>query len=110
MPIRKNLPEQQRQLQNQLQYILKLTCFGLVTWKRTADPNETFTTSFRGLFVATVWEDTRRKYLRLVSSKEQSHLLATSADSDLVNVLYSEVRRRAFNVHKAITDIILSRS
>jgi hypothetical protein len=110
MQIRRDIPELQRQLQYQLQYLLKLTRFGLVSWKRTADPNETFTTAVKGRFVATVWEDSLRRYFRLVSSEGQSQTLATSADSDLVDALYSEARTKAFNVHKAIADIILRRA
>jgi len=37
-------------------------------------------------------------------------MLATSADSDVVDALYSEAKRKAFNVDKAIADIILSGS
>lgn len=107
MQNRRDVLKLQRQLQSQLQYLLKLTRFGLVRWKRTADPNETFTTAVKDLFVATVWEDSLRRYFRLVSSEGQSQVLATSADSDLVDALFSEARSKAFNVHKAITEIIL---
>jgi hypothetical protein len=110
MQIRRDVPKLQRQLENQLQYLLQLTRFGLVSWKRTSDPNETFTTAVKGLFVATVWEDSLRRYFRLVSSEGQIQILATSADSDLVDALYSEARSKAFNLHKAIADILLSRS
>ncbi len=99
--------ELQGQLQRQLQYLLKVTRFGVVMWKRTADPNETFTTEMKGSFVATIWEDTLRRYFRLVGSEGQIQILATSADSDVVDALYSEARRKAFNVDKAIADIIL---
>jgi hypothetical protein len=40
-------------------------------------------------------------------SSGQSQVLATSADSDLVDALFSEARSKTFNVHKAITDIIV---
>jgi hypothetical protein len=98
----------QRQLQSQLQYLLKLTNCGVVRWKRTAAPNETFT---RGIFVATIWEDSLRRYFSLVSSEGRSQVLATSADCDLVDALFSAARSKPpFDVQKAITDIILSRS
>jgi hypothetical protein len=102
MLISKDLP----QLQRQLQYLLKLTGFGVVNWKRTADYNDTFTTAMKGFFVATVWEDSLRRYFRLVSS-DGNQVSATSADSDVVDALYSEAKRMAFNVDKAIADIIL---
>jgi hypothetical protein len=101
------ISEDALQLQRQLQYLLKLTRFGVVLWKRTADHNETFTTAMKGLFVATVWEDSLRRYFRLVSSEGETRILATSADSDVVDALYSEAKKKAFNVDKAIADIIL---
>jgi hypothetical protein len=42
---------------SKVRYLLKLTRFGAVRWKRTADHNETFTTAMKDIFVATVWED-----------------------------------------------------
>src|SRR5258708_6192175 len=42
---------------SQLRYILKLTRFGVVKWRRPADHNETFTAARKDIFVATVWED-----------------------------------------------------
>ncbi len=98
-----------RQLQSRLQYLLKLTSFGVVGWKRTADHNETFTTSMKGLFFATIWEDSQRRYFRLVNRDGQTEIVATSADSDAVDALYSEAKRRAFNLDKAIADIVLRR-
>jgi len=101
----------QRQLQSQLQYLLKLTTCGVVRWKRTAALNETFTTAVRGIFVATIWEDSLRRYFSLVSSEGWNQVLATSADCDLVDALFSAARSKPpFDVQKAITDIILSRS
>ena len=58
----------------------------------------------------TVVQDSLRRYFRLVSSEGQTRMLATSADSDVVDALYSEAKRKAFNVDKAIADIILSGS
>lgn len=110
MPSRKDVPapqlELQRQLQHQLQSLLKLTSFGLLRWRRTADPNETFTTTMKGHFVATIWEDSRRRYFRLLNGEGRIQVLATSADSDLVDALYAEAKSKAFNVQKAIADII----
>jgi hypothetical protein len=47
-----------------LRYTLKLTRFGSLRWKRTADHNETFTTAIKGHFVVTVWEDKVGRYFR----------------------------------------------
>ncbi len=93
-----------------LQYFLKGTRAGLVRWKPTAQDDETFTTALKGKYVATVWKDNVRQYFRLESSGEQTLILVTSADSDFVDVLYSEAKRHAFNVDKAIADIIRSGS
>jgi hypothetical protein len=44
-----------------LQYLLKLTKFGALRWKCTADRNETFmTTGIHGACVVTVWEESLR--------------------------------------------------
>lgn len=105
MQISKGDPRLQRQLQSQLLYLLKLTKFGVVRWKRTADRAETFSTAVKGHFVVTVWEDTLRRYLKLANIEGQIQVAASSADSDLVDALYSEAKRRAFNLEKAIADI-----
>jgi hypothetical protein len=51
-----------------------------------------------------------RQYFKLENTEEQTQILVTSADSDFVDVLYSEAKREAFNVDKAIADIIRSGS
>ncbi len=89
---------------SQLRYILKLTRFGAVRWKRTADHNETFTTAMKDIFVATVWEDSVRRYFRLESSDGQVQVLVTSADNEVVDV-FSEVRGKAFDLRGAIAQI-----
>src|SRR6202522_1498758 len=55
---------------SQLRYLLKLTRFDVLTWKRTADRNETFTTSScEATFVATVWEDSLRRYFQTIEPR-----------------------------------------
>jgi hypothetical protein len=88
-----------------LRYVLKLTRFGVLRWKRTADHNETFTTARKGLFVATIWEDHVRRYYRMQSTDGQPQVLATSADSEVVDALFSEVRSKAFNLYGAVAQI-----
>ena len=101
----------QLQLQFQLRYLLKLTTCGVVRWRRTAATNEAYTTALKGISVATIWEDSLRRYFSLVSPEGRSQVLATSADCDLVDALFSAARNKPpFDVQKAITDIILSRS
>jgi hypothetical protein len=90
---------------SQLRYILKLTRFGAVRWKRTADHNETFVTAMKNIFVATVWEDRVRRYFEMQSPDGQVQRLLTSADSDVVDALFSEVRSKAFNLYGAIRQI-----
>jgi hypothetical protein len=92
-----------------LQYLLKGTRFGLVRWKPT-EKDEMFTTALKGGYVATVWNNNVRQYFKLENREEQTQILVTSADSDLVDTLYSEAKRKAFNVDKAIADIIRSGS
>jgi hypothetical protein len=92
-----------------LQYLLKGTRFGLVRWKPTAKV-ETFTTAVKGGYVATVWKNNERQYFKLENSEEQTQILVNSADTDFVDALYSEAKRKAFNVDKAIADIIRSGS
>jgi hypothetical protein len=92
---------------SQLRYILKLTRFGVLTWKRTADRNETFTTTpFQVNFVATAWEDSLRRYLRIQNVDGKILALATSADTDVLDTLFAEVKRRAFDVNRAIAGIV----
>ena len=88
-----------------LKYILKLIRFGVVGWNRTADHNETFTTARKGLFVATVWEDSVGRHFRLESPDGQAQLLVTSADSEVVDALFSEAKSKAFNLYGAIAQI-----
>jgi hypothetical protein len=102
---------------SQLRSILKLTRFGAVRWKRTADHNETFTTAMKDIFVATVWGDSVRRYFRLVWGdsvrrycgleipNEQAQLLVTSADSEVVDALFSEAKSKAFNLYRAIAQL-----
>ena len=90
---------------SQLRYILKLTRFGAVRWKRTADHNETFTTAMKDIFVATVWEDSVRRYFRLESPDGQVQVLVNSVDNEVVDALFSELRSKAFNLHGAIAQI-----
>lgn len=88
-----------------LRYFLKLTRFGVIRWKRTADHNETFTTAMKGLFVVTVWEDKVRRYFRQESPDGQAPLLVTSADSDVVDAIFSQAKSRAFNLYGATAQI-----
>jgi hypothetical protein len=88
-----------------LRYILKLIRFGGVRWNRTADHNETFTTAKKSLLVATVWEDGVRRYFRLESPDGQAQLLVTSADSEVVDALFSEAKSKAFNLYGAIAQL-----
>jgi len=90
-----------------LQCLLKGTRFGLVRWRPTAK-DERFTAALKGGYVATVWENNVRQYFKLENSDERTQILVTSADSDFVEALYSQARRKAFNVDKAIADIIRS--
>jgi hypothetical protein len=92
---------------SQLRYLLKLTRFDVLTWKRTADRNETFTTSScEATFVATVWEDSLRRYFRLSNRDGKVLILASSADIDLLATLFAEVKNRAFDVNRAIASIV----
>lgn len=88
-----------------LRYTLKLTRFGSLRWKRTADHNETFTTAIKGHFVVTVWEDKVGRYFRQESTDGQAQVLVTSADSEVVDALFSEVRSKAFNLFGSIAQI-----
>jgi hypothetical protein len=90
---------------SQLRYLLKLTRFGVVKWRRTADHNETFAAARKDIFVATVWEDSVRRYFRLESPDGQAQVLVTSADSDVVDALFSEAKSKAFNLYPAIAKI-----
>jgi hypothetical protein len=90
---------------SQLRYLLKLTRFGVIKWRRTADRNETFTTARKDIFVATVWEDSVRRYFRLESPDGQAQVLATSAESDVVDALFSEAKSKAFNLYPAIAQV-----
>lgn len=90
---------------SQLRYLLKLTRFGVFRWKRTADHNETFTTAMKGHLVITVWEDKGRRYFRQESPDGQAQLSVTTADSEVVDALLSEVRSKAFNLYAAIAQI-----
>ena len=101
----KGLNMQTSKHDSQLRYLLKLTRFGVFRWKRTADHNETFTTAMKGHFVITVWEDKGRRYFRQESPDGQAHLLVTTADSEVVDALFSEVRSKAFNLYGAIAQI-----
>jgi hypothetical protein len=89
--------------------ILKGTRFGLVRWKPT-EKDETFTTALKGGYVATVWKNDVRQYFKLENREEQTQILVTSTDSDLVDTLYSEAKRKTFNVDKAIAYVIRSGS
>jgi hypothetical protein len=51
-----------------------------------------------------------RQYFKLENREEQTQILVTSTDSDLVDTLYSEAKRKAFNVDKAIAYVIRSGS
>jgi len=88
-----------------LRYILKLTRFGVVKWRRTADHNETFKTTVRNIFVATVWEDRASRYFRLQGSDGCAQKVVSSADSEVVDALFSQAKRRAFNLYGAIAKI-----
>jgi hypothetical protein len=90
----------------ELKFVLKLTRFGRLQWKRTAAPNQTFTTGMKGLFAVTVWQDSVRRYFRL-DSRDGRAVLATSVDSKLVDSLYEEAQKRAFNLENAIAQIVL---
>jgi hypothetical protein len=91
----------------QLQYLLKLTKFGVFRWKRTADRNETFTTTgIHGACVVTVWEEGLWRYFRPQGSDRKIQTLATSADSDVVDALFSEARSRAFDLTRAIGKVV----
>ncbi len=90
---------------SQLRYFLKLTRFGMFRWKRTADHNETFTTAMKGHFVVTVWEDKARRYFRQESPDGQAQLLVTSADSDVVDAIFSQAKSQAFNLYGAAAPI-----
>ena len=90
---------------SQLRYFLKLTRFGMFRWKRTADHNETFTTAMKGHFVVTVWEDKVRRYFRQESPDGQAQLLVTSADSDVVDAIFSQAKSQAFNLYGAAAPI-----
>jgi hypothetical protein len=92
-----------------LRCLLKGTRFGLVRWKPT-EKDEAFTTALKGGYVATVWKNDVSQYFKLENREEQTQILVTSADSDLVETLYSETKRKAFNVDKAIACIIRSGS
>lgn len=72
--------------------------------------DETFTTALKGGFVAIISKNNVRQYFKLENSEEQTQILVTSADSDFVDALYSEAKRKAFNGDKAIADIIRSGS
>ena len=89
----------------QLRYLLKLTRFGVIKWRRTADRNETFQAARKEIFVATVWEDSLRRYFRLESPDGQVQVLATSADRDVVDALFSEAKSRAFDLYRIIAKI-----
>jgi hypothetical protein len=90
-----------------LQYILKVPRFGILTSKRNADRNETFTTTpFQVNFVATVWEDSLRRYLRIQNVDGKVLALATSADTDGPGHTLHEVKCRPFDVNRAIAGIV----
>jgi hypothetical protein len=55
-------------------------------------------------------EKRREAIVKLENRKEQTQILVASADSDLVDTLYSEAKRKASNVDKAIAYIIRSGS
>jgi hypothetical protein len=93
------------QHESRLRYMLKLTRFGAVRWRRTADHNEAFTTAMKGIFVATIWEDRASRYFRLTSPDGQLQGLVTSADSEVVDELFAEVRSKAFYLYGAIGQI-----
>jgi hypothetical protein len=88
---------------SQLRHILKL--LGGVRWKRTADHKETFTTELKDHFLFTVWEDKERRYFRMESPDGQTQLLVTSADSEVVDALFSKAKSNAFNLYAAIARI-----
>jgi hypothetical protein len=56
--------------------------------------------------VATVWEDSLRRYLRIQNVEGKLVALATSADTDVLDTLFTEVKRRAFDVNGAIAKIV----
>jgi hypothetical protein len=93
-----------------LRSLLKGTRYGLVRWKRAANDHERFATAPMGGYVATVWQDNLGQYYRLENSEGQTQILVTSAENDVVAALFSEAKKRAFNLDRAITDIILSGS
>jgi hypothetical protein len=88
-----------------LRYILKLARFDVFAWRRTADHNETFTTALKGLFVITVWQDSVGRYLRLENGDPQAETLLTSADSEVVDAIFTEAKSKAFNLYAAIAKI-----
>ena len=90
---------------SRLRYFLKLAGFGVFRWQRTADHNETFTTAMKGHFVVTVWEDKVRRYFRQQSPDGQDQLLVTSDDSDVVDAIFSQAKRQAFNLYGATAPI-----
>jgi hypothetical protein len=79
--------------------------FGVLRWKRTADHNATFTTAMRGHFVVTVGEDKVGRHFRLESSDGQTQLLVTGADSDIVDAIFSQPKRRGFNLYGATAPV-----
>ena len=90
---------------SQLRYFLKVTRFGVFKWKRTADHNETLTTSMKGHFVVTVWEDKVRRYFRQESPDGQVQLSVTSADSEVVDAIFSQAKSQACNLYGATAPI-----
>jgi hypothetical protein len=89
------------------EYLLKLTKFGVLRWKRTAGRNETFTTTgVHGACAVTVLEDGLRRCSRPQGSDGKIQTLATSADSDVVDALFSEARSRAFDLTRAIGKVV----
>ncbi len=90
---------------SELRHFLKLTSFGVLRWKRTTDLNLTFTTAMGGQFVVTAWEDKVNRYFKLESLDGKTQLLVTSAESAVVDAIFTLVKDRAFNLHKAIAQL-----
>jgi hypothetical protein len=56
--------------------------------------------------VATVWEDSLRRYLRIQNVDGKVLALATSAETDVLDTLFTEVKCRPFDVNRAIAGIV----
>jgi hypothetical protein len=101
----KGLNMQTSKHDSQLRYFLKLTRFGVFRWRRTPNHRETFMTAMKSYFVVTVWEDEVKRYFKQESLNEEAQLLVTSADSDVVDAIFSRAKSQAFNLYGATPQI-----